>query len=147
MEHGGKLRVIPDTVDEFTGYFIAVDLIAWSFPGINEAEVFKENGTARVRNLELPATYSHVFLPAVQELAKDPGTRAQLNAYAPGKQGEVGLERRPPHGALWAADVWYSVKKHWVLELQTLIKAQRAARARLMSRERCRPCESRGPAS
>ena len=22
---------------------------------------------------------------------------------------------------LWAADVWYSLKKHWVLELQRLI--------------------------
>jgi hypothetical protein len=123
----GKLRVIPDTVDEFTGFFIAVDLIAWSFPGINEAEVFKENGTAKVRNLELPATYSHVFLPAVQELAKDPDIRGRLNAYAPGKQGEVGLENDRLDGALWAADVWYSIKKHWVLELQTLIKAQRAA--------------------
>jgi hypothetical protein len=25
---------------------------------------------------------------------------------------------------LWAADVWYSIKKHWVLELQRLLRAQ-----------------------
>jgi hypothetical protein len=25
---------------------------------------------------------------------------------------------------LWAADVWYSIKKHWVLELQRLLAAQ-----------------------
>jgi hypothetical protein len=123
----GKLRSIPDTVDEFTGFFIAVDLIAWSFPGINEAEVFRENGKAKVRNLQLPAAYSHVFLPAVQELAKDPDTRAKLNAYAPGKPGEAGLENDLLSGSLWAADVWYSVKKHWVTELQTLIRARRAA--------------------
>jgi hypothetical protein len=123
----GKLRVIPDTVDEFTGFFIAVDLIAWSFPGINEAEIFRNNGTAKVRNLQLPATYSHVFLPAVQELAKDPDTRAKLNAYAPGKEGEVGLANDQLTGSLWAADVWYSIKKHWVMELQTLIRARRAA--------------------
>jgi len=122
----GKMRSIPDTVDEFTGFFIAVDLIAWSFPGVNEQEVFHEKGTAKVRNLELPATYSHVFLPAVQELAKDPATRARLNAYAPGKAGEAGLENDRLTGALWAADVWYSIKKHWVLEAQRWVRAQRA---------------------
>ena len=123
----GRLRSIPDTVQDFTGYFIAVDLIAWSFPGVNEQEAFRENGTAKVRNVELPATYSHVFLPAVQELAKEPDTRAKLNAYAPGKAGETDLANDQLTGALWAADVWYSVKQHWVTELQTLIKARRAA--------------------
>jgi hypothetical protein len=120
-----KLRSIPDTVQDFTGYFIAVDLIAWSFPG-NESDVFKPNGTAHVRNLELPGTYSHVMLPAVQDLAHDPHTRAKLNAYAPGKGGESGLEDDKLTGALWAADVWYSVKKHWVQQLQQLVRAQRA---------------------
>jgi len=124
----GKLRMIPDTVDEFTGFFIAIDLIAWSFPGVNEQEVFREVGRAKVRNLELPASYSHVLLPAVQELAKDAETRARLNGYVPGKLGESGLESDRLSGALWAADVWYSIKKHWVLELQQLIRAKRAAR-------------------
>jgi len=27
---------------------------------------------------------------------------------------------------LWAADVWHSVKKHWTLEAQRLIRAKRA---------------------
>jgi hypothetical protein len=26
----------------------------------------------------------------------------------------------------WAEDVWYSIKKHWVLELQRLIRVRRA---------------------
>lgn len=124
----GKLRSIPDTVEDFTGYFIALDLIAWTFPG-DETDVFKPNGTAKVRNLELPGTYSHVLLPAVQELAKDPETRARLNAYAPGKAGELGLDKDKLTGALWAADVWYSIKQHWVLELQNLIRVRRAAQA------------------
>ena len=29
-------------------------------------------------------------------------------------------------GVLWAADVWYSVKKHWAIEVQRLIRARRA---------------------
>jgi hypothetical protein len=28
---------------------------------------------------------------------------------------------------LWAADVWHSIKKHWCLEAQRLIRAQRAS--------------------
>jgi hypothetical protein len=27
---------------------------------------------------------------------------------------------------LWAAENWYYIKKHWVLELQALIRARRA---------------------
>jgi hypothetical protein len=27
---------------------------------------------------------------------------------------------------LWAADVWYSIKKHWCIEAQKLVRAQRA---------------------
>jgi hypothetical protein len=121
----GKLRSIPDTVDDFTGYFIAVDLIAWSFPGVNEEERFHTDGKARVRNIELPASYSHVLLPAVAQLGKDPDTRAAINAYAPGSTDGVAADTVT--GAAWAADVWYSIKKHWVTELQRLIRARRAA--------------------
>jgi hypothetical protein len=121
-----KLRAIPDTVDDFTGYFIALDLIAWSFPG-NESDIFKPNGTAKVRNIELPATDSHVMLPAVGDLAKDPQTRARLDAYAPDKPRDPALEQLA--GALYAGDVWWSVKKHWVEELQRLIRTRRAAGA------------------
>jgi hypothetical protein len=30
---------------------------------------------------------------------------------------------------LWAADVWYSIKKHWVLELQRFVRPQSLAEA------------------
>ena len=123
----GKLRSIPDTVDDFTGYFIAVDLIAWSFPGINDQERFRPMDKARVRNIELPGSYSHVLLPAVRELGRDPDTRAAINAYAPGSTGGVAADTVT--GAAWAADVWYSIKQHWVRELQTLLRAARARRA------------------
>ena len=28
--------------------------------------------------------------------------------------------------ALWAADVWFNIKRHWALEAQKVIRAQRA---------------------
>jgi hypothetical protein len=122
-----KLRSIPDSVDDFTGYFIAVDLIAWSFPGVNEEERFRAMDRANVRNIELPASYSHVFLPAVAQLGDDPKMRAEINAYRPGDTDGVAADTAT--GAAWAADVWYGIKKHWVSELQRLIRARRAARA------------------
>lgn len=44
---------------------------------------------------------------------------------------KVAFARVPAPGAadnaLWAADVWYSIKRHWCLEAQRLIRAKRAA--------------------
>ena len=39
----GRLRTIPDTVEEFTGYTIGVDMFAWDFSGA--ASDFRSNGT------------------------------------------------------------------------------------------------------
>lgn len=121
----GKLRTIPDTVDDFTGYSIDVDFWAWTLPGVDATRKYHHGGRANVRNVTLPAWYNHVVVPATRELAQDAGTRAWINAYVPGTTPAT----PPPDGAknvLWAADVWYSVKKHWVLEAQRLIRAKRS---------------------
>jgi hypothetical protein len=120
----GKLRTIPDTVDDFTGYSIDVDFWAWTVPGVDGTRKYTNGGRANVRNVTLPAGYNHVVVPVTHELPQDPAVRAWLDAYAPGK-----LPSAPPENArniLWAADVWYSVKKHWVLEAQRQIRAKRA---------------------
>ena len=67
-----NLRRIPGTVDEFTGYFIELDLFALSFPGNPFDVPYETTGTASVRNVTLPATYNHVFVPAAHDLALDP---------------------------------------------------------------------------
>jgi hypothetical protein len=122
------LRTIPDTVDEFTGFFIAHDLIALSFPG-NPLDVrYSANGKAQVRNVVLPATYNHITVPDTEDLPADPRTRQWIDAYAPDSQADP--SELPPAAqlhVLWAADVWYSVKKHWCLEAQRLIRARRDA--------------------
>jgi hypothetical protein len=122
----GRLRTVPDTVEEFTGYWIDVDLWAWTFPGADATRKFENNGHVKVRNVTLPASNNHVTLPVTADLAEDPSIRAWIDAYRPGGPA-------PPanagDNALWAADVWYSVKKHWVLEAQRLIRARRAGHA------------------
>jgi hypothetical protein len=123
-----RARTIPDTVDEFTGFAIGLDLVAWTFSGSDGTRRYRHNGTAEVRNVLLPASYSHVFVPLTHPLARDPAAREWIDAYVPAAGEEPPA---PPDGLpaniLWAADVWYSVKKHWVLEAQRLIRARRAA--------------------
>jgi hypothetical protein len=123
----GKLRTIPDTVDEFTGFALGLDLWAWTLAGAAESTEFRHNGTAAVRNVILPAVYNHVFVPVVAPLAEDRAARDWIEAYVP----DTATAAPPPEtvgfGALWAADVWYSVKKHWALEAQRLIRAKRSA--------------------
>jgi hypothetical protein len=123
------LRKIPDTVDEFTGFFIGVDLIALSFPGNPLDTRYESAGKAVVRNVTLPASYNHVTVPVTQDLPRDPQVRDWINAYVPG--ANVDVSSLPPEAqehVMWAADVWYSIKKHWCLEAQRLIRARRAAR-------------------
>jgi len=83
-----------------------------------------------VRNVVLPMTYNHITVPITHELAADPKARAWINAYVPG-DGEEPKVPADVRGLniLWAADVWFSIKKHWCLEAQTLIRAKRAALA------------------
>jgi len=121
------LRRIPDTVDEFTGFFVDYDMIALSFPGNPLDKPYESDGKARVRNVTLPPTYNHVTVPDSDYLAQDPQTRAWINAYVPGSGADPSsLPARAQRHVLWAADVWYSIKRHWCLEAQRFIRAHRS---------------------
>jgi hypothetical protein len=121
----GRLRDVPDTVVEFTGFLIEWDPIAGTFPG---AEPYAASGTAAVRTVTLPATYSHIGLPRAQHLAANAATRAWIEAYAPRRNAIPPPEEAGTDTAniLHAADIWHSVKKHWCLEAQRLAGAQAA---------------------
>jgi hypothetical protein len=122
------LRKIPGNVDEFTGYFINVDFFALSFPGNPLDRRYEGSGKDNVRNIELPASYNHVMIPATRELAEDARTRDWINAYVQGIPADASSLPEEAQGhALWAADVWYSIKKHWCIEAQNLIRARRIA--------------------
>jgi hypothetical protein len=112
-----RLRTIPDTVTEFTGFDVPNDPIAGNLLGITPYEAI---GRARVRNVLLPATYSHVDLPHAAALPDNAGARAWIDAWEPG----AGL---PPdaggwHNVVHAADIWHSVKRHWCAQAQRLLK-------------------------
>jgi hypothetical protein len=127
-----RLRKIPDTVEEFTGYIIPGDLIAWTLTGTTSASRYRHDGAAKVRNVTLPTSYNHITVPLTSSLARDPHARAWINAYRPAG-GDDEVLTVPPDvrgdNILWAADVWFSIKKHWCLEAQRLVRARRAALA------------------
>jgi hypothetical protein len=116
-----RLRLIPDTVEDFTGFTIPGDIIAG---GLFGDESYEARGAANVRNVTLPSGYSHIGLPLTQHLAQQAATRAWVAAYRPDA-----LEEPPPDPGIdasnlvHAADVWFSVKKHWCIEAQRAIRA------------------------
>lgn len=124
-----KLRAIPDSVGEFTGYIILWDAIAGTFPG---GEPYHATGTAEVRNVELPAGTSHIGLPDATHLASNPETRAWIESYRPDDHSPPPIVEGVETGNLMvAADVWFSIKKHWCLEAQRMIRQRRAVAARV----------------
>jgi hypothetical protein len=123
-----KLRTIPGSAETFTGYYLALDLIGgdfWSL--IPPANKYRPQGTATVRNVQLPPWYFHVTVPTSAHLADDPAIRDWINAYRPTDRPRLtGTFEAPYTNILWAADVWYGVKRQWCLAAQRLIRAKRA---------------------
>jgi hypothetical protein len=122
-----RLRTIPDTVDEFVGFSIRGDMVALNFPGAQGSR-YRRNGAASVRNVVLPLGYDHLTVPITHPLARDARTRAWINAYTPDATGEPRQPEWSGAGnAVWAAEVWFAIKKHWCLEAQQFVRARRAS--------------------
>ena len=126
----GKLRTIPDSVEEFTGFYKGRDLLGGDFLGYGSANHFKADGKAVVRNVQLPSAYKHGDVPNTQHLLHDQAIKDWINEFKPPNvpfytaRLETEFDADSRH-ILWAAEVWYSIKKHWVIELQRYLRAQR----------------------
>ena len=111
-----RLRTIPDSVDEFTGFILPHDPIAGN---LLVDRPYVAAGRAHVRTVTLPESYHHVTLPAVDALAADPAMRAYVDAWRPGRAAP------PPAGdttnLVHATDIWYSVKRNWCRQAQRLL--------------------------
>jgi hypothetical protein len=114
-----RLLKIPDTVQEFTGFQIEGDVFtAGTGP-------YQSVATAAVRNVTLSIATSHINAFRMDGLAQDADTRAWISAYRP----SPALDPKSVPDAsniTQAADIWYSIKKHWCTEAQRLIEARRA---------------------
>jgi pimeloyl-ACP methyl ester carboxylesterase len=124
-----KLRQIPDSVVEFTGFQKGFDPWGGDYLGYGSANLYHATGTAIVRNVRLPSSSAHWTIPYAEKLLADPDALKWIREFHPAANAtpatatdDEGEERNAR--MLWAAEVWYGVKKHWVLELQRLIRAQ-----------------------
>jgi hypothetical protein len=123
----GRLRQIPDSVVEFTGFYIKYDFIGSDLLGFGKANQYYPLGSASVRNVRLPATYSHISVPLTEHLAQSTKTRKWINEYTPATEKPESPDGL--HGdirnILLAAEIWYNIKKYWCIELQKLIQTQK----------------------
>jgi hypothetical protein len=106
-----RLRAVPDTVRDFTGFRIEGDLIAGDFGD----DPYVAQGSAHVRNVTLPASYSHIGAARAEHLAADPVTRAWIDAWRPDRAASI-PEGHDTTNILHAADIWYGVKRAWCIE-------------------------------
>ena len=111
-----RLRRIPDSVDEFTGFILPHDPIAGNLFGDRPYEAADR---ARVRTVVLPDSYHHLTLPRTAHLAADPALHAWIDAWSPAASAST-----PPgdtSNLVQAADIWYSVKRQWCRQAQGLL--------------------------
>ena len=121
-----KLRRIPDSAEEFTGFYLGLDLFGGDALGFGAANRYRAEGKAAVRNVQLPTAYHHSTVPCTKHLSENQQVKDWINHYTPSDAPEFdGHFTADTDNILWGADVWHSIKKHWVLELQNLIRAQR----------------------
>ena len=111
-----RLRSIPDTVDEFTGFILPHDPVAGNLLG---DAPYAPLGKARVRSVVLPESYHHLALPRVAHLAADPRIHAWIDAWSPG--AAEAFPAGDTSNLVHATDIWYSVKRRWCLQAQGLL--------------------------
>ncbi len=123
-----RLRKIPDSVEEFTGFSIQLDVFGGDYLGFGPANLFQSTGTAHVRNVRLPTGSNHWTVPVTENLLQNQPDKDWINNYVPDATPSAANPAFQDNAhILWAAEVWHSIKRHWVLELQTLIRAKRTA--------------------
>jgi hypothetical protein len=123
----GRLRKIPDSAEEFTGFHKGMDLLGGDYLGYGSANDYRPTGSAEVRNVQLPAGSAHGWIPDANPLLKRHEITDWINNYQPGDSATNGssLNFGSKNGrVLWAAEVWHGIKKHWVLELQQVLQAK-----------------------
>lgn len=118
------LRDVPDSVQSFSGYHVANDIIGSDIPFIAQSGDYKALGTANVRNIRLSGEYSHLRVPVLAHLAQNEETKRWVQEYVRTSE-ELPVAPKfasDSENIVFAADIWYDIKKNWCLELQRWIR-------------------------
>ena len=122
-----SLRSVPDTVEEFTGFYVGLDVLGGDYLGYGPSNHYRALGRAKVRNVQLPTggLLTHGKTPDIERLLSNPRAINWINNYVPSSNPSEPADIENPEGIIFGADVWKSVKRHWVIELQRLIRSRR----------------------
>ena len=123
-----SLRSVPDTVEEFTGFYVGLDWLGGDYLGYGPSNHYRALGRAKVRNVQLPTgdLFTHGKTPDLERMLSNPRAIDWINNYVPSSNPSEPADIENPEGIVFGADVWKSVKRHWVIELQRLIRSRRA---------------------
>ena len=77
------LRKIPDSVEEFTGFYVGLDIVGGDGFGYSPANLYEPTGKAGVRNVQLPSDYGHFRIPDTKHLVKSQAIMDWINSYTP----------------------------------------------------------------
>lgn len=125
----GRLRNIPPSVDAFTGYYMGLDLTGGDFAGFGPANCYNADGPIEIRNVRLPNGYPHGTVPSSEHLLASEELVQWINNYTPTNRPRLQVDfNSDSRHILFAADIWHDIRRHWVLELQRVIRAKRALR-------------------
>jgi hypothetical protein len=124
----GRLREVPDSAVQFNGYFLGIDWFTMSIADLTADRYRSASGKTLVRNVVLPAGYLHVSVPVTHHLPENASYKRFIDAYraTTEKPDEATMPGTYSDNIYYAADNWASIKKHWVLEAQRLVRAKRA---------------------
>ena len=122
-----RLREVPDSVCSFTGIALTDDFLGNALRGSADADHYVATGKAVVRNVTLPPGHGHLTIPLTEHLAKTLETRRWINEYTPAVENPEHAEGldADSRNILFAAEVWFEIKKHWCRGLQKWIRAKR----------------------
>ncbi|HDH51653.1 MAG TPA: hypothetical protein ENH31_07360 [Nitrospirae bacterium] len=121
-----RLRKIPDTVEEFSGFYLSWDSAGTDYLGLIDApNRYRPVGSAGVRTIKLSGG-SHFSLPDVQHLAEQPETREWVDEYRPDNEQIMNDEIiDKEYNIPLAGELWYHIKKYLAIEAQRMIRARR----------------------
>lgn len=124
----GRLHEVPDTAVQFNGYFLGIDWFTMSLADFTADRFRNASGKVHVRNVILPAGYLHVTVPVTHHLPQNAAYKRYVDEYraTTEKPDEAKMPGTYSDNIFYAADNWASIKKHWVLEAQRLVRARRA---------------------
>ena len=101
--------------------------ISADYLGYGPSNHYRALGRAKVRNVQLPTggLLTHGKTPDIERLLSNPRAINWINNYVPSSNPSEPADIENPEGIIFGADVWKSVKRHWVIELQRFIRSRR----------------------